>query len=79
MAQVIEAPARLVLAWAEYALHPIDSTNALLRRRDGALFPQSVVEIWATSAVIFILMMSARSERCLNARSIAWTMNATSA
>jgi hypothetical protein len=56
MAQVIEAPARLVLAWAEYALHPIDSTNALLRRRDGALFPQSVVEIWATSAVIFILM-----------------------
>ena len=56
MAQVIEAPARLVLAWAEYALHPIDSTNALLRLRNGALFPQPVVEIWATSAVMFMLI-----------------------
>ena len=37
MAQVIEAPARLVLAWAEYVLRPIDSTNALLRDRHGAL------------------------------------------
>jgi hypothetical protein len=56
MAQVIEAPARLVLSWAEYALHPIDSTNALLRQRRGALFPQAVVEIWATSAVMFMLI-----------------------
>ena|SRR5438874_4437504 len=56
MAQIIEAPARLVLAWAEYALHPIDSTNSLLRQRRGVLFPQAVVEIWATSAVMFMLI-----------------------
>src|SRR5205085_10111894 len=56
MAQVIEAPARLVLAWAEYVLSPIDSTNALLRDRHGALFPQPLVEIWATSAVMFMLI-----------------------
>lgn len=56
MAQVIEAPARLVLAWVEYALHPIDSTNALLRQRRGVLFPKAVVEIWGTSAVMFMLI-----------------------
>lgn len=56
MAQVIEAPARLVLAWVEYALHPIDSTNALLRHSRGGLFPRKVVEIWGTSAVMFMLM-----------------------
>jgi len=55
MAQVIEAPARLVLAWMEYALHPIDSTNALLRQRSSTLFPKPLVEIWATSAVILML------------------------
>jgi len=56
MAQVIEAPARLVLAWVEYALHPIDSTNTLLRQPRGGLFPRKVVEVWGTSAVMFMLM-----------------------
>jgi hypothetical protein len=56
MAQVIEAPARLIFAWVEYALHPIDSTEALLRQRSDTVFSQPVVEIWATSAVIFMLI-----------------------
>src|SRR4029077_13645108 len=56
MVQAIEAPARLILAWMEYALHPIDSTNALLQEQNATLFPKSLIEIWATSAVILMLI-----------------------
>ena len=57
MIQAIEAPARLILAWMEYALHPIDSTNALLQEQSATLFPKSLIEIWATSAVILMLIV----------------------